>query len=261
MRTEAVTPREVVEQLLRAAGDDLVLVGGQALAFWAYRFNLLLPTGHVAISADTDFLAPSAADRAAVFRMAAVLKGATQFPNKRGMTSLIGQAYLDISDDEFINVDVVHRIIGLTQEAVRKRMVGVDFEDIHFFVMHPLHVLHSRLANLHELAEKQNPKGVMQLSMAIDMAREYIRFEAMARPQKTASGRSSIQPLVSEVERLALQDSGRKVAQRFELYVADAIDPSLIPAGPFWERKWPGLSQLMSPGYASRFRPPVTRRR
>ena len=44
MRTEAVTPREVIEQLLRAAGDDLVLVGGQALAFWAYRFNLRLPS-------------------------------------------------------------------------------------------------------------------------------------------------------------------------------------------------------------------------
>jgi hypothetical protein len=126
------------------------------------------------------------------------------------MTSLVGQAYLDISDDEFINVDVVHRVIGLTQEAVRQRMVGVDFEDVHFFVMHPLHVLNSRLANLHELAEKQNPKGVMQLSMAIDMAREYIRFEAMARPQKATSGRSPIQPLVSEVERLALQDTGRK---------------------------------------------------
>ena len=233
-----------------------MLVGGQALAFWAHRFNLLLPKDHVAISADTDFLARSASDKDAVFRMADVLKGATQFPNKRALTSLVGQAYLDISDDEFINVDIVHRVIGLTQEAIRRRMVRVDLDHAQFFVMHPVHVLHSRLANLHKLLEKQNPKGVMQLSLAIDVTREYIRVEAANSSQKATPARSPIQPLISEVERLALKDSGRKVAKRFGLHVADAIDPGLMPAGPFWERKWPSLWPLMSPGYAGRFRPP-----
>jgi len=55
-KTEAVTPREVLERLLRAAGDDLVLVGGQALAFWVHRYSLVLPADVVAVSADTDFL-------------------------------------------------------------------------------------------------------------------------------------------------------------------------------------------------------------
>lgn len=256
-KTEAVTPRKVLESLLRAAGDDLVLVGGQALAFWVHRYDLVLPADVVAVSADTDFLAPSAADRAAVLRMAAALQGKTQFPNRRALTALVGQAYLDINDDEFINVDVVFRVVGLTQEAIRKRAVRVEVDDTNFSVMHPLDVLRSRAANLYQLVEKQNPKGVMQLALAIDVARQFLRDQARGLAQRTPA-RSPLQPFVSEVERLALDDAGRKVAKRFGLHVADAIDASLIPAGPFWQRKWPQLSLLMSRQYAALFSPPVS---
>jgi hypothetical protein len=256
-KTEAVTPREVLTSLLRAAGDDLVLIGGQALAFWVHRYGLVLPADVVAVSADTDFLAPSAADRAAVVRMAAALQGKTQFPSRRARTALVGQAYLDINDDEFINVDVVFRVVGLTQEAIRKRAVRVEVDDTSFSVMHPLDVLRSRSANLYQLVEKQNPKGVMQLALAIDVARQFLREQVPARTQRVPA-RSPLQPFVSEIERLALEDAGRKVAKRFRLHVADAIDASLIPAGPFWARKWPALSLLMSPEYAALFSPPET---
>ncbi|MFT3818840.1 MAG: hypothetical protein QM750_14580 [Rubrivivax sp.] len=256
-RTEAVTPGEVLGRLLRAAGDDLVLVGGQALAFWVQRYGLVLPADVVAVSADTDFLAPSTAARAAVLRMAAALQGQAQFPSRRALTALVGQACLDIGDDEFINVDVVFRVIGLTQDAVRKRAVRVEVDDVIFAVMHPLDVLRSRLANLHRLVEKQNPKGVMQLALAIDAAREFLRDEAGKLPSQKTRGRHPLQPFVSEIERLAREDAGRKVARRFGLHVADAIDASLIPAGPFWQRKWPELAPLMSPPYAARFSPPA----
>lgn len=255
-KTEAVPPREVLGKLLRAAGDDLVLVGGQSLAFWVHRYGLVLPGNVVAVSADTDFLAPSAADRAAVLRMAEALQGTTQFPSRRALTALVGQACLDISDDEFIHGDVVFRVIGLSQEALRKRAVRVEFDDASFVVMHPLDVLRSRLANLYQLAEKQNPKGVMQLALAIDVARQFLREEARVHPRRATHARSPLQPFVSEIERLAREDTGRKVAKRFGLHVADAIDASLIPAGPFWERRWPALSPLMSPQYASQFSPP-----
>ena len=177
-------------------------------------------------------------------------------PSPGDLTALVGQAYLDINDDEFINVDVVFRVVGLTQEAIRKRAVRVEVDDTSFSVMHPLDVLRSRSANLYQLVEKQNPKGAMQLALAIDVARQFLRGQAHALPRRT-SARSPLQPFVSEVERLALDDAGRKVAKRFGLHVADAIDASLIPAGPFWQRKWPQLSLLMSPQYAALFSPPA----
>jgi len=184
------------------------------------------------------------------------LQGTTHFPSRHALTALVGQAYLDVNDDEFINVDVVFRVIGLPQETIRKRAVRVEFGDTHFIVMHPLDVLRSRLANLYQLAEKQNPKGIMQLALAIDVARQFLREEAGALARREAPARNPLQPFVSEIERLAVEDAGRKVARRFGLHVADAIDPSLIPAGPFWKRKWPELAPLMSPQYAARFAAP-----
>jgi len=120
-----------------------------------------------------------------------------------------------------------------------------------------LHVLRSRLINLHELKEKQNEKGRMQLRLAIDVAREFLRAEAAKyNIEETGAGRSPLQAFFKEVTKLARDDAGQKVAQRHDIHVADAIDPSLIPAGPFWDRQWPQLAGLMSPGYRALFVPP-----
>lgn len=258
-KTEAITPPEVIEQVLRHAGDDVVLVGGQALGFWVEQYGLGVPAGYAAISNDMDFLARSRADTASVQRFARIIKGHTLIPSERPLTALVGQAVLDVSDDEFINIDVIFKVIGLTAAAVRKRAVRVADGDSTFLVMHPLDVLHSRLANLHQLPEKKEAKSLMQLAMAIDVAREFLRAEAerLAEAGKaTALGRSPIQGYVSAIEKLAVEDAGRKLAARHGLHVADAIDPSLIPAGPFWEKRWPALQGLMSATYAASFTPP-----
>lgn len=257
MKSEAVTPPEVVEKLLKAAGDKVVLVGGQALAVWVRRYGMSLPPDMVAITADVDFLTSSAADRHTVEAFAKALGGATHFPNIRALTALVGQAFLDISEDEYLNVDVIFRVLGLTSEAVRARAVRVTMGRHTVLIMHPLHVLKSRMVNLHKVRDKQNDKGRAQMALAIDAARAYLREVAAGLdPAGVASGRSPMQPLVSEIEWMALEDAGRKVARRHGLHVADAIDPSLIPAGPFWINKWPTLKTLMSSGYAALFEVP-----
>ena len=118
--------------------------------------------------------------------------------------------------------------------------------------MHPFDLLKSRLANLHGLREKQTDKGAAQLRLGIGVARAYLREQAARYPAAdTGAGRSPVQTLVSEIEKLAIDDAGRKVAARWGIHVADAIDPSLIPAGAFWTRKWPGLKSLMSVEYGT----------
>jgi hypothetical protein len=254
-RREAITPPAIVEKLLHAAGPEVVLVGGQALAVWVQRYDLAIPEGVAAITADVDFLTQSAGDRQTVIAFAKALHGTTHFPNIRALTSLVGQAYLDISADEYLNVDVIFDVLGIPAEAVLARSVAVASKEAGtFLVMHPLHVLRSRLINLYKIADKQNEKGCMQLAMAIDVARAFLRESAASSSAaELASGRSVIQNHVTEIERLATEEAGRKVAARHGLYVADAIDPSLMPAGPFWTKKWPALRKLMSQPYAVSF--------
>ena len=259
-KIEAVTPPETIARLLEAAGTDLVLVGGQALAFWLAEYDLILHRADVpAITNDVDFLTPSAADRSVVHRLAGVIRGQTLFPNHRAMTALVGQAFLELSADEYLNVDDNFKVVGMKGDDVRKRAYTITpgRGRSPFMVMHPLDVLYSRLINLHKLPEKQTDKGCMQFALAIDVGRAFLQQEAARHgPAANASGRSPLQDYVSAIERMAIEDAGTKVARRHGLHVADAIDPMLIPSGPFWTRRWPTLSQLMSPAYAAAIKPP-----
>lgn len=97
----------------------------------------------------------------------------------------------------------------------------------------------------------------MQLHLAIDVAREFLRAEAAKHDiEETRSGRSPLQAFFKEVVKLARDDAGTKVAKRHGIHVADALDPSLIPAGPFWDRQWPQIAKLMWPAYRALFAPP-----
>jgi len=97
----------------------------------------------------------------------------------------------------------------------------------------------------------------MQLALAIDVGRAFLLREAQElQDTETAIGRSPMQEYVSAIEKMAVDDAGRKVAARHGLHVADAIDPHLIPPGPFWTKRWPALKELMSPQYSGTIRPP-----
>jgi|EndMetStandDraft_4_1072995.scaffolds.fasta_scaffold06504_5 hypothetical protein len=250
-------PPHVVERLLGACDDSDVLVGGQALTVWVVKFGLKVPEQLPVITRDADFLAQSPTATETVKKFARAIDGTPRFPRQLALTALVGQVEFDVSAQEYLSVDIIFQVIGLDAKKVLERAVRVTFGAVAFQVMHPLDVLRSRLANLHQLQEKQNEKGALQLSLAIEVARKFLQSEAaLASPADTAAGRSPLQTLVSEIERLALSDAGRKVAARWGQHVADAIDPSLIPAGPFWTRKWPTLRTLMSAAHADRFRPP-----
>ncbi len=255
---EAVTPRDVFERLVSVAGDD-VLIGGQALAVWVERYGLDVPDDVAAISRDVDFLTVSPTEVASLQRYARVLGGAIHVQAKERITALVGQAYREVTPGEILNVDVLWAVVGLNPATVRSNAIRATRGEVSFLVMHPLDVLRSRLANLHTLPDKGNNQGVMQLRLAISVVRAYLReLSAQSAAADIGSGRSPLQPIVSLIERLAIEDAGRKVAKRYGVHVADAIDPTLIPPGPFWEKKWPTLKELMSPAFAASVTAAVT---
>ena len=171
-RTAAETPLPLVKRLLGAAGDTEVLVGGQALSVWIVKYGLQLPPNLPVVTRDTDFLTQSAGARASVEKFARAINGKASFPHRLALTALVGQVELAISDEQYINVDVIFKVIGLEPAKVLARAVRVELPgSTTFLVMHPFDLLKSRLANLHALREKQNDKGAAQLRLGIDVAR------------------------------------------------------------------------------------------
>ncbi len=240
---EVSVPPELLAQILELAGNDMILVGGQALAFWAAYYHTPAPT--IAITKDVDLLGTSAD----VKRLAHGLDARAVFPRKRALTMLVGQVLKDLPGGDYVNIDVMFRVYGdITTEVIASRAVLAENPAGAFRVMHPLDVLQGRLENVHGLSAKQDEHGVAQLRLAIDVAR---RFVGDIASQETAAADDSARPVtlrhLARIERLALSDAGRKVAQRHGVYVADAIDPASVGhIKPFVNKKLPPLLKLMS---------------
>lgn len=110
--------------------------------------------------------------------------------------------------------------------------------------------------HIHQL-EMLFEAAVLIIELAIEVGRALLRAEAATLPAaEHAQGRSPLQGHVLALEHMAIQDAGTKVAARHGLHVANAIDLSLIPAGPFWDKRWPALREPMSPANAAGFAPP-----
>jgi hypothetical protein len=245
-KKQRVIPQDVLDELLAAAGEHLVLIGGQSLATWMGRYRLSMPGGFEFVSRDVDFLAASRADKASVRRLAKALGGHAAFPSERAaFTSLIGQAIRELSDDEVFNVDVLHRMWGAESEEVRARALRVEDGELEYRVMHPLDVLKSRLDNLHGLAEKQNDLGKAQLVAAIEVTRAFLREQAALEPREAK--RPATLRYAGFIATLASSDAGKKVAKKYGLHVADAIEPDAVRTKEFREKMLPRLVPLMSP--------------
>jgi hypothetical protein len=234
---------ELLARILELAGTDMILVGGQALAFWATYYSV--PASPVAVTKDVDFLGT----RADVERLAHGLGAKATFRRQRDLTLLAGQIEKELPGGDYINIDVLFRVYGsISTETLAKRAIVADNPAGKFRVLHPLDVLQGRLDNVHGIAEKQDEHGIAQLQLAIAMVREFLGDIAS---QETDRPGSVERPVtlrhVRRIEALALSDAGRKVVKRYNVHVADAIDPApLMHIRSFSAKKLPQLLLLMS---------------
>jgi hypothetical protein len=114
--------------------------------------------------------------------------------------------------------------------------------------MHPLDVLQGRLENVYGIVEKQDEHGIAQLQLGVTMAREFLKDIASQEAANTGTRKRPVTLRhLRRIETLALSDAGRKVARRFQVHVADAIDPlPLLHIESFKAKKLPQLLSLMS---------------
>lgn len=125
------------------------------------------------------------------------------------------------------NIDVLHMLFtvsGLRKSreftrAVWRESVEIEWKPGHRIrVMHPLHVLESRVQNVVGLLESKGPHVVTQAIWAVDVAREAIR-----RVLRNPDEGDRLGTMLRRVHNLARSRAGRQVLRQHGIEVLDAI--------------------------------------
>lgn len=167
--------------LLEPLAEDrsIVLIGGQAVAFWV-RFlqehspelAALAPLA----SKDIDF----EGDARSVRRAAELLSGRMRLAGMDDNTPNTGMVLFVDADGVEREIDFIDQPLGLTADDVRDTAVRLVLsterdEDVTVWVMHPERCMESRIYNAQTLG-KTDPVAIRQLEASIVGAREWSRY-------------------------------------------------------------------------------------
>lgn len=175
---EAPLSADDVKKILAICSPRGLLVGGQALAFWADHLHVRLPaTLASGVTGDVDFIADSGLAR----ELGERLGWKVWIPTLDDATPQTGKVSHRLRDGRVKQVDFLSGVIGLTTKDVARRAVRMHVPSVgELRVMHPVDVLDSRIQNLHVLPEKRTEAGIAQAALAIEVARAFLRQEIAA---------------------------------------------------------------------------------
>lgn len=184
IETEAILSAEDRRSILKVCSTAGVLVGGQALAFWADHYSVPRPADLVvAVSADADFIA----DRSLAHKLAKALGWKVWIPGMDDATFQTGKVTKKLPDGSVKQINLLDGVAGLAAGEVVRRAITMEVPGIgRLRVMHPLDVLDSRIQNLVLIPAKRTPAGVAQARLAIDSARAFIHREIDERGERKA---------------------------------------------------------------------------
>jgi hypothetical protein len=181
--SEAPLSPEDVQKILSICSPRGLLVGGQALAFWADHLAVERPANlRSGVTADADFIGDSVLAKDLGER----LGWQTWIPALDDSTPQTGKVTHRTKSGKVKQVDFLSGVAGLTTKDLARRAIEMEVPGIgHLRVIHPVDVLDSRIQNLHLLPEKRTAAGIAQARLAVDVARAFIRQEIVTRGERT----------------------------------------------------------------------------
>jgi hypothetical protein len=159
--------------------DGAFIVGGQALNIWAERYaasNDRLAAYGPFTSKDLDYFGY----KEAAMKLASELGGTLRLPKAGDHSPSVAVVEAQIGED-WVEVDFINNVIGVdsgplerwaTELLIPSRINGAQ-ATLALPVMHPLHCLQSRIANVHTLG-RQTPLALDQMHAAPHILQSYI---------------------------------------------------------------------------------------
>jgi hypothetical protein len=209
---EPLTPEDV-RKILSICSPRALLVGGQALAFWADHLQVDRPADLVSgVTADADFIGDSVLAR----DLGKHLGWQVWIPRLDDSTPQTGKVTHRTPNGGVKQVDFLSGVVGLTTKDLARRAVEMDVPEIGTLrVIHPVDVLDSRIQNLHVLPEKRTDAGIAQAHLAVGVARAFIHQEVATRGERVG---------LKLLERLVAIASDIAAVKVFLLYGIDPLE-------------------------------------
>lgn len=152
--------------------DDSLVVGGQAVLFWAGYFGIAMRM--LSITRDVDLFGTRAQAQRAAAQLA--LPHTLYVADMDRATANSAQLEVRLPGHaQPVLVDFLMSVAGLKSAGIRKRAATVEIGGAQVRVLHPLDCLASKMFNLKHFAEKRTPEGVEQGRLAIEIAKAFVR--------------------------------------------------------------------------------------
>jgi hypothetical protein len=241
----AFTPEDffTVSKQVSVEPSRLILVGGQALEVWSVLLDVPAPGGSgTPLTEDTDWLggandAQWLADQL-VATMSIELKLATLDDSTPNTAVMLLHRN---GTERVLLMDFLHSVTGLTDRAIHALAVTIDLphqetgDTVTLRVLHPLHCMASRLANLKTHESKRNGNGVQQAQWAIDILAAWLRVVVQDGQEK------QVRKACQSVAKLAQKDYARYCYHAYQLDPLQAISSAMVAAGGngFNTQDWP----------------------
>ncbi len=233
---------------------DLVLVGGQAVNFWAFVYEPRVPALAQAgpfTSRDIDFCG----DERAVRLCARRLGGRARVATLDDATPNSGTVVFADSDGVRHSLDVLFAPFGLSASEVHDSAIAVDILDdsgvvtgVRFHVMHPVLSMESRVHNVSGLpASYDTERGRTQLRASIVCAHEFMK-DVLDGGFDVESPKRTLLKLNERIFRFCMHDrDARELYRRYP-----AMDPSRAIlddqrlSKSFQEKRLPQMRELLA---------------
>jgi hypothetical protein len=238
---EIALTEEEIDQILRSCNGRALLVGGQALAFWAQHYQVK-PLGvlSVNVTSDADFVGTAQVARELSQSLKSMGWRYWQ-PSVDDATSQTAKLSKRVEGQGIKQIDFLGSIVGLKTEGIQQRAVVVNLADgTHIRVLHPLDVLESRLKNLAQLPSKRDPQGIAQAHLGIDVVRCFLEQLLRAEPARR------LLDAIERVFRMAQEKSLEPVFHDYGLDPLTAVPADSVPSEDFRTRRWPQILTLIA---------------
>lgn len=205
-------------------GEEVVLIGGQALYLWSLRYPTQLPPFEEAhlTSKDLDYVRKIGRNIQVLVDAwrATGVKNAGMDDPQTPHEALV--YFIDVDNKEVV-VDIMDSVLGVTKAEVLSKADLIDVNGTPIWLMNPIHCLYSRIANTfgRGLSDEKYSREVVRVRAAIDICRDWLSEyldNGMANNSLTEAVRA-----VNYLVRYCRTAPARKVARRTGINVADAL--------------------------------------